>query len=135
MSGEKQATEPSAESLAEIPEVDFAHAIRPNRYANLRGEFRYAVPVTVLVRRNLPDEDVLALHFLPRARSMIASRSTIPGAKTSFARAGGSMGSSATSSPSAPSVRSTSPTSALLLPPSTSTTHCRLTPTRLAKVA
>ena len=35
--------EPSAESLAEIPETDFSEAIRPNRYANLRGEFEQAV--------------------------------------------------------------------------------------------
>ncbi len=35
--------EPSAESLAEMPEVDFSRAIRPNRFANLRGEFQHAV--------------------------------------------------------------------------------------------
>jgi hypothetical protein len=35
--------EPSEESLAEIPEVDFSGAIRPNRYANLRGDFKHAV--------------------------------------------------------------------------------------------
>jgi hypothetical protein len=35
--------EPSAESLAEIPETDFSQAIRPNRYANLRGEFEHVV--------------------------------------------------------------------------------------------
>lgn len=35
--------EPSAESLAEIPETDFSQALRPNRYANLRGEFEHAV--------------------------------------------------------------------------------------------
>ena len=43
MSTEKPTNEPSQESLAEIPEVDFSQAIRPNRYANLRGEFRHAV--------------------------------------------------------------------------------------------
>jgi len=36
-------TEPSEESLAEIPEQDFSRAIRPNRYANLRGDFQHAV--------------------------------------------------------------------------------------------
>ena len=36
-------TEPTPESLAEIPEVDFSGAIRPNRYANLRGDFHHAV--------------------------------------------------------------------------------------------
>lgn len=35
--------EPSEESLADIPEQDFSRAIRPNRYANLRGAFRHAV--------------------------------------------------------------------------------------------
>ncbi len=35
--------EPSAESLAEIPETDFSEAVRPNRYANLRGDFEHAV--------------------------------------------------------------------------------------------
>jgi hypothetical protein len=35
--------EPSAESVAEMPEVDFADGVRPNRLANLRGEFRQAV--------------------------------------------------------------------------------------------
>jgi len=35
--------EPAAESLAEMPEVDFSNAVRPNRYANLSGEFRHAV--------------------------------------------------------------------------------------------
>jgi hypothetical protein len=38
-----RSNEPSGESLAEIPEVDFSDAIRPNRYANLRGDFRHAV--------------------------------------------------------------------------------------------
>ena len=36
-------TEPSPESLAEMPEVDFTGAIRPNRYASLRGDFQHAV--------------------------------------------------------------------------------------------
>jgi hypothetical protein len=36
-------TEPSKESLREIPELDFSRGIRPNRYANLRGGFRHAV--------------------------------------------------------------------------------------------
>ncbi len=35
--------EPSAESLAEIPETDFSQAVKPNRYANLRGDFEHAV--------------------------------------------------------------------------------------------
>ena len=43
MSEEKSEIEPSQDSLAEIPEQDFAGAIRPNRYANLRGSFQHAV--------------------------------------------------------------------------------------------
>lgn len=39
----KENNEPSQESLDAIPETDFSHAIRPNRYAALRGEFRHAV--------------------------------------------------------------------------------------------
>jgi hypothetical protein len=35
--------EPSESSLAELPEQDFTHGIRPNRYANLRGDFAHAV--------------------------------------------------------------------------------------------
>jgi hypothetical protein len=40
---EDEMIEPSEESLADIPEQDFSRAIRPNRYANLRGAFRHAV--------------------------------------------------------------------------------------------
>ena len=43
MSEEKISTEPSEESLADLPEQDFSRAIRPNRYANLRGDFQQAV--------------------------------------------------------------------------------------------
>ena len=35
--------EPSEASLAEIPEVDFSRAIRPNKLAALRGDFKQAV--------------------------------------------------------------------------------------------
>ncbi len=35
--------EPTTQSLVEIPEVDFSRAVRPNRYANLRGDFKQAV--------------------------------------------------------------------------------------------
>jgi hypothetical protein len=40
---EKTQVEPSDESLAEMPEVDFSRAIRPNKLAALRGEFKQAV--------------------------------------------------------------------------------------------
>jgi hypothetical protein len=43
MSEDENQTEPSGESLAEIPEQDFSQGIRPNRYANLRGVFQHAV--------------------------------------------------------------------------------------------
>ena len=43
MNEDENPTEPSEESLAEIPEQDFSGSIRPNRYANLRGDFRHAV--------------------------------------------------------------------------------------------
>ena len=44
MSNEKRhQVEPSAESLAEMPEVDFSRGIRPNRVAALRGDFKHAV--------------------------------------------------------------------------------------------
>jgi len=34
---------PSEASLAEMPEVDFSRAIRPNKLAALRGDFKQAV--------------------------------------------------------------------------------------------
>jgi hypothetical protein len=43
MSNEKRQTDPSQASLDEIPEVDFSEAIRPNRYANLRGAFEHTI--------------------------------------------------------------------------------------------
>ena len=43
MSDEEKPIEPSEESLKEIPEQDFSRAIRPNRYANLRGAFQHVV--------------------------------------------------------------------------------------------
>ena len=35
--------EPSEESLSEMPEVDFSRALRPNKLAALRGDFKQAV--------------------------------------------------------------------------------------------
>ena len=40
---DKIQAEPTAESLAEMPEVDFSRAIRPNKLAALRGDFKQAV--------------------------------------------------------------------------------------------
>ena len=35
--------EPSADSLEEIPEVDFSRGIQPHRYARLQPGYRYTV--------------------------------------------------------------------------------------------
>lgn len=43
MNEDNKLIEPSEESLREIPEQDFSRAIRPNRYANLRGAFQHGV--------------------------------------------------------------------------------------------
>jgi hypothetical protein len=43
MNEDEKLIDPSEESLREIPEQDFSRAIRPNRYANLRGAFQHAV--------------------------------------------------------------------------------------------
>jgi len=43
MNEDENPIEPSEESLKEIPEQDLSGAIRPNRYANLRGAFRHVV--------------------------------------------------------------------------------------------
>jgi hypothetical protein len=43
MKHEDRNSGPTAESLAEIPEVDFSKGIRPNRYAKLRGDFAHQV--------------------------------------------------------------------------------------------
>jgi hypothetical protein len=57
MNEEESPIEPSAESLAEIPEQDFSRAIRPNRYANLRGAFRHAVFVDRDIWEHFGSED------------------------------------------------------------------------------
>lgn len=71
MTNEKRLTEPSAESLAEIPEVDFRQAVRPDRYANLRGEFRHTVAL---------DRDLWA-HFGSQERVVEALRLLVDVAK------------------------------------------------------
>lgn len=43
MASEVLPNEPSAESLLELPEVDFSRAVRPNRLAGLRGDYQHAV--------------------------------------------------------------------------------------------
>ncbi len=43
MNEDENPTEPSKESLAEIPEQDSSRAIRPNQDANMRGAFQHAV--------------------------------------------------------------------------------------------
>ena len=43
MNDDASDTEPSADSLEEIPEVDFSRAIQPHRYARLQSGYRYTV--------------------------------------------------------------------------------------------
>ena len=43
MSDDVSDDQPSAESLEEIPEIDFRRGIRPHRYAQLRAGYEYAV--------------------------------------------------------------------------------------------
>lgn len=43
MTGEKRTTDDTSAVADDIPEQDFSRAIRPNRFANLRGVYRYAV--------------------------------------------------------------------------------------------
>ena len=57
MSNDEDPIEPSKESLQEIPERDFSRAIRPNRYANLRGNFRHAVFVDRDIWEHFGGED------------------------------------------------------------------------------
>ncbi len=57
MNTERDQPEPSAESLAEIPETDFSQGIRPNRYANLRGDFQHAVFLDEELWRHFGSED------------------------------------------------------------------------------
>jgi hypothetical protein len=57
MSEDEKRTEPSEESLLEIPEQDFSRAIRPNRYANLRGAFQHAVFVDRAIWEHFGSED------------------------------------------------------------------------------
>ena len=64
MSEDENRIEPSEESLAEIPEQDFSHAIRPNRYANLRGAFQHAVFVDRDVWEHLGSDERILLRLL-----------------------------------------------------------------------
>ena len=57
MNEDEKLTEPSEESLLEIPEQDFSRGIRPNRYANLRGAFEHAVFVDRAIWEHFGSED------------------------------------------------------------------------------
>ena len=57
MNEDEKVIEPSEESLLEIPEQDFSGAIRPNRYANLRGAFPHAVFVDRAIWEHFGSED------------------------------------------------------------------------------
>lgn len=63
--------EPTAESLAELPELDFSRAIRPNRYAKPRGAFARAVFL----------DPELCAHFGSEQRVMEALRLLVDLAK------------------------------------------------------
>jgi hypothetical protein len=43
MSDDASNTEPSPESLEEIPEVEFSRGIQPHRYARLRTGYQYTL--------------------------------------------------------------------------------------------
>jgi hypothetical protein len=66
MSNARDQSEPTAESLVEIPEVDFTKGIRPNRYANLRGAFQHAVFLDAELWRHFGSEErvIEALRLL-----------------------------------------------------------------------
>ena len=74
MNEDENPTEPTEESLAEIPERDFSGAIRPNRYANLRGAFRHAVFVDRDVWEHFGSEERI-LEALRLLVSIAAKRS------------------------------------------------------------
>ena len=57
MTEDENPIEPSEESLAEIPEQGFSEAIRPNRYANLRGALQHAVFVDREIWEHFGSED------------------------------------------------------------------------------
>ena len=57
MNKDENLIEPSEESLKEIPEQDFSRAIRPNRYANLRGVFQHAVFVDSKIWEHFGSEE------------------------------------------------------------------------------
>ena len=66
MNEDEKLTDPSEESLREIPEQDFSLGIRPNRYANLRGAFSHAVFVDRAIWEHFGSEDRIleVLHLL-----------------------------------------------------------------------
>jgi hypothetical protein len=57
MNNDENHAEPTAASLEEMPEVDFSHGIRPNRYASLRGDFQRALFVDEEVRVHFGSEE------------------------------------------------------------------------------
>ena len=57
MNEDEKSTHPSQESLRDIPEQDFSHAVRPNRSANLRGAFEHAVFVDRAIWEHFGSEE------------------------------------------------------------------------------
>jgi len=72
--------EPTPASLDEIPETDFSHAIRPNRYAALRGEFRHAVFVDPALWSHFGSEERVrrAPHHCPSSFWLSSGVNTSP---------------------------------------------------------
>jgi hypothetical protein len=66
MAEKPEQTEPTPESLEEIPEVDFSRGIRPNRYAKLRGDFQHQVQLDAELWEHFGSQDkvVEALRLL-----------------------------------------------------------------------
>ena len=80
MNEDEKQTEPSEESLAEIPEQDFSRAIRPNRYANLRGAFQHAVFVDRDIWEHFGSEERIleVLRLLVDIADKRSAQSTTP---------------------------------------------------------
>ena len=70
------AGEPSAASLREIPEVDFARGIQPHRYARLRGGYRHQVFIDPAVFAFFGSAEAVneALRLLVKAAELSSTR-------------------------------------------------------------
>jgi hypothetical protein len=66
MVDDTEQAEPTKESLEEIPEFDFSRGIRPNRYANLRGNFEHELQLDAELWRHFGSQQkvIEALRLL-----------------------------------------------------------------------